>query len=324
MLISGSFISIQGKLIGTIIMRIVIAGGKGFIGRHTVEYFQKKGHKVHVLSRSEKNAFTHLESVYNHPWDAKTVTSWKNIINGSDVVINLVGESLLGVRWTTGKKNKIYSSRINSTRAIVNSILSCDTPPKCLINASGVGIYKPSFSSIPLDETSPYASDFLAKVCQDWEAETFPLNETTCRAITLRTGIVLGNGGGMLQLLSLAFKLGGGIQLGNGDQWMSWVHMSDMVSIMDYIIHHEELKGALNCAAPFSVTSKEFSTALGRVLNRRVWLKMSDSLIKVVQGEMGESLLASINATPKKLLDNGYTFESPNLMDALYKCFPNR
>ena len=293
-------------------MRIVVAGGTGFIGTKLIEQLHQDGHKIHLLSRSEKNPFIHFERVFHHKWDGENMFAWKNIVNGSDVLINLSGESVLGVRWTHRKKKKIYNSRILSTRVLVNSVLTAKEPPKLFINASGIAALNDDQNS-----DNEHNQNFLAKVCVDWEKECQPLVSTNCRSVILRIGVVLDKNGGILRAYHQSFKWGVGVQIGSGSQWLSWIHLEDMVRIIKTVIENDDISGAYNCVAPYPVTNSDFIMALERALNKKIKFKISSNFIKRALGELGELALSSIRVEPTRLSNLGYSFKWPNIVDAL-------
>lgn len=299
-------------------MKIVIAGGSGFLGKALVARLLEAGHTVSILSRNPSTAQQSLPNQVNvEQWDAKSIGEWRRLIDGADAVVNLTGESIGGKRWTKRQKELIMSSRIDSTRAIVEAIRHAKHRPRVLVNQSAVGYYG-NVPFIPVEEDHPPGNDFLSHVAVLWESEAHKATELGVRVVTPRTGVVLSTQGGALPRMLLPFKLYIGGPLGSGAQWFPWIHLDDEIGAMMFAIENEKLEGAVNFAAPGSVTMKEFCAALGKAMHRPSWAPVPGFVLKVILGEMaGPLLLSGQRVVPRKLVDAGYRFRFPTVHEAL-------
>lgn len=303
-------------------MKIVIAGGSGFVGKAFAARLLEAGHTVSILSRNPSTAKQSLSNqILVEPWDAKSVGAWVRVIDGADAVVNLAGESIGGKRWTRRQKELIMSSRIDSTRAIVEAIRQARRRPGVLVNQSAVGYYG-NVPFVPVEEDHPPGNDFLSYVATHWEAEAHNAKELGVRVVIPRTGIVLSLHGGALPRMVLPFKLYLGGPLGSGDQWFPWIHLDDEVGALLFVIENEKLEGAVNFAAPGSVTMKQFCAALGKAMHRPSWAPVPGIVLKVILGEMaGPLLLSGQRVIPRKLLEAGYKFRFPAVHEALQDIF---
>jgi uncharacterized protein (TIGR01777 family) len=298
-------------------MRVIMAGGSGFIGRRLIVELLRARHEVTVLSRRPENVHKIFPTVRVEFWDAKTANVLVNIFDETDAAINLTGESITAKRWSSMQKQKILSSRIDSTRDIVNAIEQIHHRPSVLLNASAVGYY----GNVPegeVTEAYPKGNGFLPNVCEQWEKEALKAHELGVRVVLLRTGIVLDKNEGALHKLLLPFRMFIGGPLGNGMQWFPWIHVRDEVNAILYAIEHEQINGPVNLAAPQSMRMIEFCNALGSVLRRPSWLPVPEFALRLMLGEMAEPLLfQGQKIIPKKLLESGFNFRYPNLENAL-------
>jgi len=311
-------------------MNILITGGTGFIGSALSRELSSSGHKVIITSR--RKTPPKLENIEIVRWDIQTPLS-SEIMSGIDAVINLAGESLISGRWTKKRKERIMSSRINTTRLLVESIkkIPPNPPfpkagredsgrPKVLISASAVGYYGPHGDEY-VTEDAPPASDFLAEVCKAWEKEALRAQESGVRVVITRFGVVLESDGGALSKMAIPFKFFLGGHLGNGKQWFSWVHREDIIGFMKYALENESVFGHFNLTSPQSVTNKEFCSALGRALNRPSWFHVPAFMIKLTLGEVGRVLLTGQRVLPEKALKAGYQFKYPEINEAMRAIF---
>lgn len=296
-------------------MKIVLAGGTGFIGRKLLPALLAEKHQVTLLTRNAKKAGlanTLLRVVY---WDPSK-EDWKKEIDGADAVINLAGESIADKRWTSARKEALAKSRLESTRAIVGAMASASKKPQVFVNASAVGYY----GSVPegnVDENHPAGNDFLAGLCREWELEASNAQALGIRTVLLRTGIVLEKDGGALKKMILPFKIFAGGPLGSGRQWFPWIHRDDVVGAILFALKNPALQGPVNLAAPESVTTKDFCSALGRALGRPSWAPVPAFVLKIALGEMSGMLLTGQKAVPSALQKSGYSFLHPRLDEAL-------
>ena len=298
-------------------MRVVVAGGSGLIGRKLIEELLRAQHEVIVLSRSPENVRKRFPTVHVEFWNAKTSDGLTSVLEETDAVINLTGESIGEKRWTQIQKERILSSRIESTQAIVDTIKQTKRKPTVLLNASAVGYY----GNVPegeLTEANPRGTGFLADVCALWEAEALKVQEFGTRVVMLRTGVVLDKNGGVLRKLLPPFQLFVGGPLGSGKQWFPWIHLQDEVNAILFALENEHIAGPLNLAAPEPARMLEFCKKVGKILHRPSWINVPAFVLKLAMGEMAESLLLDgQRVIPQKLIDAGFKFQFSKLEDAL-------
>jgi uncharacterized protein (TIGR01777 family) len=298
-------------------MRIVVAGGSGFIGKKLVSTLLQQHYEVILLSRTPEKVKKIFPAVCVEFWDAKTSKGLKNILNGIDAVINLTGESIASKRWTVGQKQKIIASRVDSTRAIIAAIGQISRRPSVLLNASAVGYY----GDVPegeVTEIHPKGNGFLADVCEEWEGEALKAQTSDVRVVLLRTGIVLYNDGGVLQKFLLPFHLFVGGPMGSGNQWFPWIHLQDEVNAILFALENKRISGPLNLSAPEPIRMVDFCKMLGKVIHRPSWLPVPSVVLKLALGEMAEPLLLhGQQVIPKKLIETGFAFKFPDLHSAL-------
>ena len=295
-------------------MKLVITGGTGFIGSALCARLLELGHSLILFTRAPAPAAVSADKKWL-TWKPGSSGSWEQAIEGVDGVINLAGEPI-AKRWTEKQKEKIASSRIDTTRALVTTIAKAKEKPKFLINASAVGYYGPRGNETFTEEAGP-GSDFLSRVCSAWENEAKRAEDYGARVITLRTGIVLGKGGGALAKMLLPFKLFVGGPLGSGEQWMSWIQLEDVIGLILFLLEHPDARGAINVTAPNSVTMNEFCKSLGDVLNRPSWAPVPTFALRLLLGEMADMLLTGQRVLPAQAQKLGYTFKYPTLREAL-------
>jgi uncharacterized protein (TIGR01777 family) len=231
-------------------------------------------------------------------------------------VVNLVGEPVAPARWTEEKKERILSSRVKSTRAFVDSMRSIAPRPKVLISASAIGYYGPHGDEYVTEDTPP-ASDFLADVCIQWEAEAMKAEEMGVRVVLIRIGGVLESDGGALPAMAIPFRFFVGGPIGQGKQWFSWIHRDDVVGMIHHALENKAVSGPLNATAPNPVTNREFSTALGRALHRPSCFTVPGFVVKLTLGELGSVMLTGQRVIPGKALKAGYRFKFSDVNDAL-------
>ena len=297
-------------------MKIVIAGGTGFIGKKLVKRLLDDGCSVVILSRKLKPGEAESDGKIQYAqWDASTVGDWAFHLQNAEAVINLTGEPIAGKRWTDKQKKKIVQSRIAPTRALVAAIEQSSPRPGLLLNASAVGYYG-DVEKGEVDETYPPGTGFLADTCALWENEAMAAAGLGVRIVLIRIGVVLSTGGGALPKLLLPFKLWLGGHLGTGAQWMPWIHQDDLVSAIVFILNNPDLYGPFNCVSPAAVTMREFAKILGSVIGRPSWMPVPSFALRLLLGEMSEMLLTGQKAVPKKLLGNGFQFKFNRLDEA--------
>lgn len=296
-------------------MHVLITGGTGFIGRELALNLLADGHTVTILTREITSAGNRV------PSGARAIRDLARA-DAVDAVVNLAGANLGAARWNPVTKMGFRTSRIDTTRRLVDWLrrLEAERRPKVLVSGSAIGWYGPRGDE-PLAESEAAGDDFSATLCRDWEAEAAKAEDLGVRVCTLRTGIVLGPsgpaGGGALAQMLPAFRLGGGGPMGSGRQWMSWIHRADHVALMRFLIDRADLRGAFNATAPNPVTNAEFAKTLGRVLKRPAVLPMPGFALKMIVGEMAEILLTGQRVVPRAALEAGFVFRYPELEGAL-------
>lgn len=297
-------------------MRVLISGATGFIGRALCRHLVGKDDEVWVLSRRPAQALASLEGIGRaFTWDAASYEPAAEAFEGVDAVVNLTGEPVVGL-WTKAKREAIRASRVDSTQLLVAAMAKLDKRPKTLISASAIGYYGEKGEADVTEESAP-ASDFLGRVAVAWEAAALRAELRGVRVVCLRTGIILGPGGGALQAMLLPFKLGVGGPLGSGRQWWSWVALEDVIGLIDFALRAPEVEGALNVTAPRPVRQKDFAKTLGRVLHRPAFMRAPALVLKLALGEFSTELLSSKKVLPREAERLGYRFQFSNLQDCL-------
>ena len=298
-------------------MKIVVAGGTGLIGSALVRGLRDAHHSIVVLTRDpDRRIPTTDRSFTFNRWDGKTAGAWHDCIDGADAVFNFSGESLAARRWTDAQKERLLNSRLEATRAIVNAIERAKRKPGVLVNASAVGYYG-DVEEGEVTESRGAGNGFLADLCRKWEDVARAAGSSGVRVVTPRLGVVLAGQGSALQKMLLPFKLFAGGPLGSGRQWFPWIHIDDVVSAAIFILSNLELSGAVNMAAPESVTMKQFCSAIGKTLHRPSWAPVPAFVLRIALGEMSQMLLTGQRVVPSKLRQSGYSFRFPNLSAAL-------
>lgn len=286
--------------------KFLITGGTGFIGSKLAAEILKDGHDVTILTR-KKLADKAIK--YIQDFDATNFNY--------DIVINLCGEPI-SQRWSAIRKEKIYNSRINITKKLADIILELKTPPSLVISGSAIGYYGTSNHLIFTEESAPNSQNlFSQKICLNWEKEANKIANKT-RLVLVRTGVVVGRNGGIMQKMLLPFKLGLGGKIGAGNQYLSWISLQDVIGAINHIINHDDLSGAVNLTAPSAATNLEFSKTLASTLNRPCFFNMPKFIAKILFGQMAQELLLNgQNVYPKKLLASGYIFKNKSLKEAI-------
>lgn len=298
-------------------MKIVIAGGTGFIGTRLIQALLPMGHQVVLLSRKELSApsadSNQLQTVL---WDGAAQGEWSQSLSGADAVVNLCGESIASKRWTSAQKEKLRSSRILPTRAIVQAIKQASIKPKTLINVSAVGFYG-SVDEGEVDERYEKGDGFLADLCSEWEDAAVEARQAGVRVVLPRIGIVLEAGEGALAKMIPPFKWFIGGPLGSGKQWFPWVHIDDLIGMILFSIKNEEAAGPFNATAPHPARMRDFCRSLGKVLDRPSWAPVPGFVLRALLGEMADMLLGGQRAIPFRMLNWGFSFRYPILESAL-------
>lgn len=289
-------------------MNVLVTGGTGFVGNILVNLLCARSDRVTVLTRNpERSRSARAGVVY---------AAWPVDVSKFDAVVNLAGAGVLDRRWNDAYKSELRASRIDLTRRLVDAIAASPKRPRVLVSASAVGYYGDRGEEI-LPETAPAGSDFLARLCVDWEAEAQKAAQHGVRVATVRIGLVLGSHGGALEQMTPIFKLGLGGPFGSGKAWFPWIHVNDLAALMIHAIGNESVSGALNAAAPGIVRNKEYAATFGRVLSRPAFLPVPSFALRLALGEVARVLTASQRAVPERTLASGFAFQFPELGPAL-------
>jgi uncharacterized protein (TIGR01777 family) len=296
-------------------MRVVITGGSGLVGRALVAELARRSHLPVVVSRTPARQTGFAPQVELAGWDGVTAQALVPILEGADAVVHLAGESIASGRWTTAKKKRIRESRTVSTRALTDALRQCTSRPGVLVQGSAVGYYGARRDEEVEEGASP-GDDFLAQVCREWEAASSGVEEMGVRRIVVRTGVVLSPRGGALPKMVLPFRLFAGGPLGDGQQWLPWIHIDDEVGAIGFLLE-SEAEGPFNLVSPTPVTNRAFSRLLGSVLGRPSWLPTPSFALRLALGEMATLLLGGQRAVPGGLRQLGYQYRFPTLEEAL-------
>lgn len=297
-------------------MRIIITGGTGLIGK-PLSAELAKDYEVVVLSRSPERHKDDMPSgVKLLKWDAKTAEGWGELVDGAFAVINLAGAGIADARWSEPRKELIMQSRLNAGRAVVEAIAAAETKPKVLLQASAVGYYGDRGDE-RLTERSSAGTGFAAEVCVPWEASTAEVEAMGVRRVILRTGIVLSMQGGALPKLTLPFQFFAGGPLGDGSQWMPWIHIDDQVHAMRHLMEDKEAAGPYNIVAPAPVPNRQMAQKVGIVMGKPTILPAPSFALKLVLGEMSAVVLDGQRALPERLSKQGYRFRYADVETAL-------
>lgn len=292
-------------------MTIVIAGGSGFLGRKLAGRLEREGHRAITLTRRPSGAENQIA------WQPDgSPGSLPRHLEGVDAVINLAGESLADARWSPARKRALRNSRILSTRTLVRAVSQCAQPPKVFVSGSAIGYYGPRGDETVTESASP-GTDFLARICVEWEQEARMVESPSTRLAIVRTGIALDRDGGALPKMLLPFRLGLGATLGTGDQYMSWIHADDWTAIVSWLVQNDRASGSFNAAAPGPVTNRTFTRTLGRVLHRPAVLHAPAILLRAALGEMASMILTGQRLLPACAEQLGFRFTHRALEPAL-------
>ncbi|MFC7320235.1 TIGR01777 family oxidoreductase [Halobacillus campisalis] len=295
-------------------MNIVVTGGTGFVGSKLTEELVQSGHHVYILTRNP-DGHENTASTTFVGWLKDEFSPWEELPS-VDAIVNLAGESLNSGRWTEEKKQSIMQSRIDATEGVLELIQKLKTKPEALINASAVGYYGQSKTKTFTEETVEPGDDFLANVVVEWEKRAAKAADLGVRTAYIRFGIVLGEQGA-LPKMAIPYKLMIGGRIGSGEQWISWIHVDDVVGLIRYAIEHSHVKGPVNGTAPNPKRNKDFGQTLGDVINRPHWIPAPAFALKTALGEMSIMLLGGQSVVPKKAIEYGYEFKYPELEPAL-------
>ena len=296
-------------------MRLVVTGATGFIGTPLCARLIEQGHTLTLFTRGSPRDAGSASKRWIH-WTPGALREWGTALNGVDGVINLAGEPIAEKKWTHLQRHRIETSRVDGTNSLVQAIARAAVRPKFLISASAVGYYGPRGDETVTEETPP-GDDFLSFVCREWEEEAKKAEQLGLRVARLRTGIVLGSGGGALAKMVEPFKFYVGGALGSGQQWMSWIQLEDHIRLILELIENTQASGPVNATAPNPVRNKEFCQTLGKVLHRPCWAPVPGFALKLVLGDMADMLLTGQRVIPAAAQKLGFQFRYPTLEEAL-------
>jgi uncharacterized protein (TIGR01777 family) len=307
-------------------MRVVIAGGTGFLGTPLAERYAEEGHDVRVLTRTllpgdtRHDPGTGVPGVTRVGWKPDGQSGpWSTALDGADAVINLAGEGIADARWTPQRKALLRDSRIVPTRSLVAALQSVAARPRVFISGSGVGYYRAD--GAPKTEEAAAGDDFLARICVDWEAEARKAEHPATRVILLRTGIALERSGGALAKMMLPFRFFAGGPMGSGRQYMSWIHRLDWIDLVRWIVATTSVSGPVNATAPVPVTTRVFARALGRAMRRPSLVPAPAFALKLALGERAKPILASQRVLPAVAQSAGFHFRYPEIDQAFRGIF---
>lgn len=292
-------------------MKILMTGATGLIGKELGKKLSAEGHDIFIVSRSLAKAREQL------PFPCEVIRGdlSKEVLHDEklkhvEAVVNLLGEPIAGGRWNEERKKRIYDSRVMGTRNLIKSL---PQELKVFVSGSAMGYYGDGGERV-LSEESPAGEDFLAKVCQDWEAE---VKNASGRKVCIRTSMVLSSHGGALEKMMFPFRLGLGGNLGDGKQWMSWIHLDDLVGLFAFAINNDKVEGPLNGVAPYPVRNHEFTQSLSGALGKKMGPAVPAFALKLLFGELAEALLYSQQGDAKKAISLGYAFKYEKIQEAL-------
>jgi uncharacterized protein (TIGR01777 family) len=297
-------------------MKILVTGSTGLVGNALVSALTKEGHTVCRLMRPDTVVAGGTKDGFNVAWNPATGELGGAAV-GADAVVNLAGASIGGGRWTAGRKALLRSSRIDTTRALVDALAKMNARPSVMVSASAIGVYGNRSDEV-LTEESAAGGDFLAGLAREWEAEALKAGALGIRVVLARLGIILAREGGALAKMLLPFKLGVGGRLGSGEQWMSWVTLEDVVGILRMAIEKAGVSGAVNVVAPGAVRNAEFTKVLAKTLRRPALFPAPAFALRLALGEMADALLlSSQRVAPSRLEQQGCRFLHADLASAL-------
>ncbi|RFU62989.1 TIGR01777 family oxidoreductase [Peribacillus glennii] len=300
-------------------MKIAISGGSGFIGTALTKALLKEKHELFILTRNpdRKNS---SKSVQYVQWLADAAKPEAHL-EGLDVFINLAGESLNSGRWTSERKRRIVESRVQSVNEIARILSLLEKQPETVINASAIGFYGTSEVEEFTEDTNSPGNDFLARTVNLWEKEASKVKPFTSRLVLARFGVILGKKEGALPRIAMPYKLFAGGKIGSGRQWMSWIHIEDVVRALMFCINDKDIQGPVNFVAPTPTKMDSFGRNVAEVLHKPHWFPVPSFLLKTVLGEMSVLVLEGQKIVPEKLVSHGFTFAYPELKPALEDLF---
>jgi hypothetical protein len=298
-------------------MKVLIAGGSGFMGRHLIKSLTADSHHVWVLTRNPAQTIEDAKAV---GWDGKTTDGWDQLVNEIDIVVNLSGLSTSNWPWTESKKEKFRTSRVQPGRALATAIKNASHHPEVFIQISGINHYGLRGKGIA-DESTPPGDDYLAQMTVDWENASKSVEEVGVRHVVCRTAVVLARDAILMWLMALPVRLFAGGRFGSGEQAMPWIHIDDQIGAIRFLMAHPEARGPYNLIAPQPTSNAEFMRTLAKVLRRPYWFPYPKFLLRLALGEMSVLITEGRYSNPEHLFDLGYNMRYPNLEEALRDIF---
>ena len=295
-------------------MKILIAGGSGFIGTALGDLLRLEGQEVFILTRKTPKDANQIQ------WDGRTSHGWAQRMNEMDAVVNLTGFGLEHWPWTKRQKERFESSRVAPGLALVSAIQSASRHPGVFLQISGINRYGLRGQGIA-DESTPAASDYLAGLTVKWEAATQPVEAFGIRRVIARSAVVLARRGGLFPLMALPVRLFFGGKLGSGAQAMPWIHIEDEVRALAFLLENKSSQGAYNLIAPTPTSNEEFMREVARTLHRPFWFHVPTCLLKLLLGEMRILITEGRYSQPRRILEEGFKFNFPDVEKALGDLF---
>jgi uncharacterized protein (TIGR01777 family) len=295
-------------------MKVLIAGGSGFMGTALTQSLRADGHEIWILTRRQPASSNEFH------WDGRETDEWSRHVEEVDAVVNMTGYGLEHWPWTRSKKQRFIDSRVLPGRALASAIKACARCPRVFLQISGINYYGLRGEGVA-DESSPPADDFLAQLAVQWEAASQSVEEFGVRRVVARTAVVLARRGGLFPLMALPVRLFLGGPLGSGGQAMAWIHLADQIGAIRFLLAHEQARGAFNLIAPTPTSNAEFMRTLAGILHRPYWFPTPKVLLRMVLGEMSMLVVEGRSSWPKRLMELGYQFQFPTIGQALRDLF---
>lgn len=295
-------------------MKIAIAGGTGLIGQELTTYLVENNHEVYILTRqTEKQDTSNIKYIQWLTSNSKP----EDHLEGMDAIVNFAGTSIFSGRWTEKRKSKILKSRIDAVNELHRIISMLQVKPNVFVNASAIGFYGTSLTDTFTESDAGETNDFLAYTTHKWEEQAQTIKELGIRTVLTRLGIVLSMNDGALPKMVLPYQFFGGGKIGTGNQWMSWIHIRDVVRLIGFAIENPAIEGPINATAPNPVKMDEFGRTIAKIIKRPHWLPVPTFALKMLLGEMSQLIVKGQRVLPQKACDHGFTFEYEKLENAL-------
>lgn len=294
-------------------MKVLITGGTGLVGHHLGIKLVESGHQVIAMGRRSTHPLAGRDNFEYLAGDTSVPGDWQEKVRSVDAIVNLAGENIFRY-WSKDAKQRIYDSRILTTKNLVDALAG--NREVALLSTSAIGYYGDRGDEV-LDETASDGDGFLANIGIDWEKEALKAEIKGARVALMRFSVILASDGGALTKMLPAFKLFAGGPMGSGMQWFSWIHIADLMAVIETILQNQNLKGPFNCCSPYPVRNRDLAKLLGQTLKRPSFLKAPTIVLKTFMGEMSTALLGSQRCLPANLLDHGFRFQYPQLDSAL-------